>query len=158
SELVEPAGWVLVALAFAYLLLTAVRTRPVRFGKYELPLPSTRLAAAQLVVSVVDWALAGAVLYVLLPSGPSFLTVLGAFLAAQLLGLASHIPGGVGVFEGLMVILLKPFLTSGQLLPALVVFRAIYYLLPLSVALLGLVADEIHQRRSDAARAKALLG
>ena len=76
----------------------------------------------------------------------------------RLLGLASHIPGGVGVFEGLMVILLKPFLASGQLLPALVVFRAIYYLLPLSAALIGLVADEIHQRRSGAARAKAILG
>ena len=158
SDLVVPLGWVLIALAFAYPLLTAIRTKPVRLGKYELPLPSTRLAVAQLLVSVVDWTLAGAVLYVLLPAGPSFLTVLGAFLAAQILGLASHIPGGVGVFEGLMVILLKPFLASGQLLPALVVFRTIYYFLPLSAALIGLVADEIRQRRSDAARAKAILG
>ena len=157
SELVAPVGWGLVALAFAYVILTAIRAKPIRFGKYELPLPSTRLAAAQLLISVVDWTLAGAVLYVLLPTGPSFLTVLGAFLAAQLLGLASHIPGGVGVFEGLMVILLKPFMTSGELLPALVVFRAIYYFLPLSIALVALVGDEIHQRRSEAGRAKAVL-
>ena len=155
---VVSAGWTLVAVAFLYLGLTFVRREPVRLGKYTLPLPRPQLAAAQLVVSVVDWTLAGAVFYVLLPPGTSFLTVLGAFLAAQLLGLASHVPGGVGVFEGMMVILLKPFLTSGQLLPALLVFRVIYYLLPLSVALIALVADEIHQRRSEAARAKVLMG
>ena len=44
--------------------------------------------------------------------------------------MASHVPGGVGVFEGLMVLLLKPYLIVGQLLPALVVFRAVYYLCP----------------------------
>jgi phosphatidylglycerol lysyltransferase len=158
SWLVVSAGWALAAVPVVYLSLTVVRREPVRFGKYELPLPRPRLAAAQLLVSVVDWALAGAVFYVLLPAGTSFLTVLGAFLAAQLLGLASHVPGGVGVFEGLMVILLKPFFTSGQLFPALAVFRAIYYLLPLCLALLGLVIDEIHQRRSEAARAKAFMG
>ena len=72
-----------------------------------------------------------------------FPVVLGAFLAAQILGLASHVPGGVGVFEGLMVLLLKPYLTSAQLLPALVVYRAVYYLLPLSIALIVLAGAEI---------------
>ena len=52
SDLVVPLGWVLVALAVAYLLVTAIRTRPVQLGKYEFPLPSTRLAIAQLLVSV----------------------------------------------------------------------------------------------------------
>ena len=60
-----------------------------------------------------------------------FLAFLGAFLAAILLGMASHVPGGLGVFEGLMVLLLKPYLRRPMLLPALVVYRAVYYLLPL---------------------------
>jgi phosphatidylglycerol lysyltransferase len=43
---------------------------------------------------------------VLLPrTGLSFLALLGAFTLAQLLALASHVPGGVGVFEGLMTVL-----------------------------------------------------
>ena len=67
---------------------------------------------------------------------------------AILLGMVSHVPGGVGVFEGLMVLLLKPYLPSAALLPALVVFRAVYYLLPLSLALVGLVVDEAWQRRA----------
>ncbi len=95
----------------------------------------------------------------LLPPGHvPFLALLGAFLASQLLGLASHVPGGMGVFEGLMVLLLKPFVPSTNLLPALIAYRVVYYLLPLSVAALVLVADELHQRRSQAARLSAALG
>ena len=91
-------------------------------------------------------------------SGLSFLPFLGAFLIAILLGMASHVPGGVGVFEGLMLLLLKPYLTSGQLLPALVVYRAVYYLVPLGVALIVLVADVTRQHRVPAARVGAALG
>ena len=143
----------------AYLLATVLRRRPLRLRRFELPLPSPTIAVGQALISAVEWALAGAVLYVLLPpSGLSFLQFLGAFLIAILLGMASHVPGGVGVFEGLMVLLLKPYLTSGQLLPALVVYRAVYYLLPLAVALVGLVTDEVRQRRAHAARVRAVLG
>ena len=88
----------------------------------------------------------------------SFVPFLGTFLVAILLGMVSHVPGGLGVFEGLMVLLLKPYLSSAQLLPALVVYRAVYYLLPLTVAMVGLVADEVRQRRAHMARAGALLG
>ena len=110
-------------------------------------------------ISLIDWALAGAVLYVLLPpSELSFVQFLGTFLVAILIGMVSHVPGGLGVFEGLMVLLLKPYLSSAQLLPALVVYRAVYYLLPLTIALVGLVADEVRQHRAHAARASALLG
>ncbi len=158
-ELVAPVGWLLLLMSVAYLVAVLVRREPIRVWKLELPLPSPRIGFAQLGVSAMDWALAAAVLYVLLPqSDLSFLGLLGAFLAAQLLGLASHVPGGVGVFEGLMVLLLKPFLSSAQLLPALVVYRAIYYLLPLATALVVLVVDELRQRRGQAARASAFLG
>jgi phosphatidylglycerol lysyltransferase len=158
-ELVAPVGWLLLLTSAAYLVAVVVRREPIRVFRFELPLPSPQIAFAQLGVSALDWALAAAVLYVLLPKSElSFLGLLGAFLAAQLLGLASHVPGGLGVFEGLMVILLKPFLSTAQLLPALVVYRAIYYLLPLATALVALVADELRERREQAARAGAFLG
>jgi phosphatidylglycerol lysyltransferase len=57
-----------------------------------------------------------------------------------------------------MVLLLKPYLASGQLLPALVVFRAVYYLMPFTVALIGLIVDDVHQRRVQARRVGAALG
>jgi len=68
---------------------------------------------------------------------------------------SSVLPGGVGVFEGLMILLLSPYLPSEALLPPLLVYRAVYYLLPLAVALVILVADELSQRRAQAARVGA---
>jgi phosphatidylglycerol lysyltransferase len=155
----RPIGWLLVLASLAYVVATFARHEPLRFSRFELPLPRPSIAIAQLGVSVFDWTLAAAVLYVLLPaSGLSFLALLGAFVTSQLLGLASHIPGGVGVFEGLMLVLLKPFLGSSVVLPALFVYRLVYYLLPLAVALLVLVADELHQRRAQAAQVSELFG
>jgi phosphatidylglycerol lysyltransferase len=158
-SMVAPIGWLLMLVSIGYIAAAALGLGPIRFRRLELPLPSVRLALAQLAISVLDWTIAATVLHVLLPpGGVPFLALLGAFLASQLLGLASHVPGGMGVFEGLMVLLLKPFLSSAELLPALIAYRAVYYLLPLSVAAVGLVADELHQRRSQAARLGAALG
>lgn len=159
SAIIRPVGWCLVAVSFGYIVATVLRHEPLRFGRFELRLPSPAIASAQLAVSVFDWTLAAGVFYALLPpSGLTFLGLAGAFVTAQLLGLASHVPGGVGVFEGLMILLLKPFLPSETLLPVLLVYRIVYYLLPLAVALVVLVADEAHQHRAPAARLSALLG
>ena len=157
--LVAPVGALLMLVSVGYVAAACLHFGPIRIRSVLLPLPSPTIAIAQLAVSVVDWTLAGTVLYVLLPPGAvPFLTFLGAFLASQLLGLASHVPGGVGVFEGLMVLLLKPFLPSTTLLPVLIAYRAVYYLLPLAMALVVLVADETHQRRAHAARIGATFG
>ena len=159
SGLIRLAGCLLLLIPLTYLIATKVRRTPLRFRRFEVPLPSPRLAAAQVVLSCLEWTLFGSVLYVLLPeSSLSFLPFLGAFLTAVLLGLASHVPGGIGVFEGLMVLLLHPFLTSQQLVPALVVFRAVYYLGPFILALIFLLVDELGQPRSSVARVGVVLG
>ena len=153
------AGLLLSVIPLAYLAATIVRRSPLRIGRFSLPVPAPSVAAGQITLSVVDWALAGAVLYVLLPpGGPPFPVFLGAFLVSILVGMASHLPGGLGVFEGLMLLLLGPYLDATQLLPALVVYRAVYYLLPLAVALAILAADEIDRRRALAARVAQALG
>ena len=153
------AGWLLAASAAAYVAAAAIGRGPVAIGRLRFPLPTFPVALTQLVLSAADWALAGAVLYVLLPTGSvPFLAFLGAFLTAILLGMASHVPGGLGVFEGLLIVLLKPYLSSGDLLPPLLVYRAVYYLLPFMVALVGLTIDELRQRRAQAARVTAAFG
>jgi len=154
-----PVGWLFIGVAVAYVILVAIWRAPVRVRGFSVPSPRVPLALAQLTVSAINWTLAAAVLYVLLPPSPAtFVNVLAAFLLAQLLGLASHIPGGIGVFEGLIVFGLSPFLTPSQLVPALVVYRAIYYVVPLTVALIGLVVDEVLLRRVHAARVAASIG
>ena len=154
----QAVGALLLLTPPAYLAATVVRREPLSVRGFALPMPTPRIAAGQIVVSCVDWALAGAVLYALLPPGaPPFLPFAGAFLVAILLGMASHVPGGVGVFEGLMVVLLRPWLDSSDVLPALLVYRAVYYLVPLAAGLTALAGDELWQRRTHVRRASEVL-
>ena len=162
SNFVRPLGWILVAISAGYIIATAIRREPIRIFSCKLRAASAvndgwRLRSLQYPPPTGCWPVS--VFYVLLPRDEApFLAVLGAFLGAQILGLASHVPGGVGVFEGLMVLLLDPYFTSAEFVPALVVFRAVYYLAPLSVALVLLVGDEIRRRRAHAAKVTAYLG
>lgn len=158
-EMLRAVGWLLMSVAPAYVAFSLTRRAPVHIRGFRLPVPTPTIAAAQVALSAADWTLAGSVLYALLPPhAPDFLTFIGAFLVAILLGMVSHVPGGVGVFEGLMVLLLRPYLSSGELLPSLVVFRAIYYLLPMVLGIVGLIADELWLRRAALARTSALFG
>ncbi len=146
-------GWALLGSALAYAVVAAVRPAPVRMGRWTIPVPRLRIVAWQYALSTLDWALAGAVLYALLPRTElTFWEFLSAFLAAQLLGLVSHVPGGVGVFEGTMVVLLDGYLAPGQIFSSLFLYRLIYYVLPLGAALAILVADEVRLRRHHFAK------
>ena len=144
--LARAIGWLLLATALAYPLFAIVRRRPVCIAGMEIPLPSFGLILGQFVLSVLDWTLAAAVLYSLLPHPrPEFIPFVGAFLAAQVIALISHVPGGLGVFESLMILMLQ--LPAEVVLPALAMFRLIYYLVPLVAALVVLTIDEFYQRR-----------
>ena len=137
-------GLVCLALVGAYVWWSLRHPRGMRLGPWKLPAPSPGLIASQLLVSSLDWALAGAALYVLLPAGHGlgFLVFLGIFLLAQFAGLVSHVPGGLGVVETILVLLLKPWIGASALLGALVVYRGVYYLLPFGVGVLLLAGYE----------------
>jgi phosphatidylglycerol lysyltransferase len=152
-------GLLLMGLGIAYAVLPLLRRTPLHLGRFEVPVPTTRLAVGQLAVSILDWGLAAAVLQALLPPGAvPFEQLLGAFLGAQIAGLASHVPGGLGVFETLVVLALRPYLPAASVLPALVLYRFVYYLVPLTVALAILVADEVRERRAHIAWVGGALG
>lgn len=156
----KPVGVFCLLLVAGYLVLTTTRYKTFRLFEWEFPVPSTRLALAQLGVAVVDWTAAGAVLYVLLPSGYrlSFMAVLGVFLIAQFAGILSHVPGGLGVFEAIVVVLLRPRVPAASILGALVAYRAVYYLLPLVLALAFLIAFEVQRRRDRVAEVATIAG
>ena len=155
NGLIAP-GAALMVIPALYLFAAAYRTEPIRFRRIVVSLPRPAIAIGQLLLSSIDWLLAAAVLFALLPEGTlPFITFAGLFLIAILVGMISHVPGGVGVFEGVMVLLLAPYIDSTDVLPALLVFRAIYFLAPFIVGLAGLVADEAWQRRSHVVRAAA---
>jgi phosphatidylglycerol lysyltransferase len=153
--LLRSVGALILAGALALLVVNARRRTPWKLGRWELAPPRPALAFGQLLVSSLDWTLAALVPFVLLPSGSVPYPVFAlTFLLAQVAGLLSHVPGGLGVFETVMLTALGPRVGVAPLLAALGAFRAVYYLLPLLVAALLLVGSEL--LRPERARALAL--
>jgi len=146
---IRPLGAALVALCLFYLAVCArAKGRAVRlFGK-EFALPSLPLALAQTFVAGLDLVVAAACLYVLLPadSGVSFLEFLPNYLLAQVAVVLTHVPGGVGVLEAVLLNLTHGIPTQ-QVFAGILVFRVVYYLLPLLVAAVMFGLYEIHLRR-----------
>jgi len=157
---VRPLGVLFAIIVTMHLLLSLVRQKPILIKEWELPLPSPRFALAQVVLASCEWALAGSVLYALLPTTAalSYAGFLGIFLLAQIAGVSSQVPGGLGVFETVILLLLSPFLPTPLILGVLVAYRGIYYLLPLAIAVFLLGAHELFQRKEQVKRLASTLG
>jgi phosphatidylglycerol lysyltransferase len=143
------AGAALLGAAALYLLLAARVRGALRLGSLELRLPAPPLALLQLLAGALDWALAASILWALLPSGTGLgpASVAAIFLAAQLAGVVSHVPAGVGVFEAVVLAALSPHLPAPAVLGLLVLYRLVAYVVPFSLAALLLAAGEVLRRR-----------
>jgi phosphatidylglycerol lysyltransferase len=136
-----PVASVLTLIPLWWLMGNRLLRRPLRVWRWRVSLPSTLTAARQILVGAVDWGLAAYVLYLLMPNGvdTGFGHFLAIFVLAQIAGLVSHVPGGLGVFEAVM---LAGFGAEGNqgleapILGALAAYRLIYYFLPLFAATL----------------------
>jgi glycosyltransferase 2 family protein len=135
----QAIGFTVIGALLAYLVWVQRmrrRRKPI-FMNFSLPGPI--LTLAQMALGVIDVCAAAGVLYVLLPKGHGFgfLTFSALYSFASMLGIASHAPGGLGVFEATMLNAVGG--SSEQLLASLLLFRAIYYVTPfvLAMALLG---------------------
>lgn len=156
----RPLGALLVTLTLAYLGWCRWGGSEIRIRGWSLPTPSVVMGVQQILVSALDWAASAAALYVLLPSGTglSFPTFLAAYLLAQIVGLVSHVPGGLGVFEIVLLVALREHAGDSSFVTSLLAFRAIYYLLPLVLAAGALGAFEFRRRQEHLGRIMALLG
>jgi phosphatidylglycerol lysyltransferase len=107
--------------------------RPIRLFGYPLHLPRPRTAGAQIALSVADLSLVAAVLYACLPhaSAVGYPHVLAVYVLAFVAGLISHVPGGLGVFDAVVVVGLSARLPADQILAGLLAFRVMYQLVPL---------------------------
>jgi phosphatidylglycerol lysyltransferase len=145
-------GMLLVAVA-AYLWLVCTRHAPIKFRKFEIPVPKPRVAFAQIGISCVDMLCASSVLYVLLPreAAIGFFAFAGVYLLALAAGAVSNVPGGIGVFE-FVLLLLMPAVPKDRLIGALIAYRAIYYFAPFAIALVLLGAHEVWIHRAPVVR------
>ena len=157
---VRPAGIILLALLGGYVAYTSLSRKPLKIRGWELRIPSTRFALAQIAISCLDWIVAAGVLYVLLPPAASLSCIkfLGIFMLAQSIGLVSQIPGGLGAFEVIILFLLSPNYSTPVIFGALLIYRGIYYLLPFAVACLILAANELLERRKAIKQISSVFG
>jgi hypothetical protein len=121
----------------AFLVWSWSHPRSLGRSKWLVRLPSGPLVLVQIVVGLLDLTAAALAMYVLIPSGLDIglFRLLAVFIAATLLGFASHAPAGLGVFDATILIGLGGE-DREQLLAVLLMFRFLYHLLPLSIALL----------------------
>jgi phosphatidylglycerol lysyltransferase len=147
------AGGLLLVAVGAYLWLVCTRHAPLKFRKFEIPVPKPRVAFAQIGISCVDMLCATSVLYVLLPreAAIGFFAFAGVYLLALAAGAVSNVPGGIGVFE-FVLLLLMPAVPKDRLLGALIAYRAIYYFAPFAIALVLLGAHEVWIHRAPVVR------
>lgn len=115
--------------------------KTITLAGHTIKFPSTRLLSSQLVLATFDWLSASLVLFLLLPSSPdmNYLSFLGLFVICELSGGMSQVPGGLGVFDSLFLVLLSPHYSSPTLMGALLIYRLIYYILPLLIATFSLM-------------------
>jgi phosphatidylglycerol lysyltransferase len=147
------AGCALLGVVGCYLWLAFSRHESLRYRKLVIPVPSGRVALAQIAVASTDLLCAAGVLYVLLPprAAIGFAEFAGLYLIAISAGIISNVPGGVGVFESVLLLIFRA-VPPDQLLGALLAYRIIYYFGPFSVALALLGAHEIWVHRGPMVR------
>lgn len=153
-------GYVFLAVILSYLMATLLIRKPLKIGGQEYSFPPMNLSLLQLVVSAADFALASLVLYILLPDGTAnYSTVLVSYLAAMIVAVTLHVPGGFGVLEVIVLDLLtkNEVTPSNELIVAvtcgLLLFRVVYYLIPGLIALGMFLWQEVifwRQKKSEA--------
>ncbi len=153
------AGTVLLLLIVAYVLAIAARRAPVVIRDWTVSPPSTLLTLQQIAVSAADLLCASATLYVLLPMAAdvTFWAFAGLYMVAMSAGVLSAVPGGLGVFEAVFVVLL-PGVPPSQLLGVLIAYRLVYYALPFLVSVGLLVGHELWPQRHRIVRAASWAG
>ena len=110
-----------------------VASRLKLFG-WQIPLPPLKLTLYQIAIACGDLLVAAAVLYALLPPiAGGYVRILGVFMLAFVVAVLTHVPGGYGVFDALIVHFL-PAEHGASVVAALLVFRVIYYWVPLLIA------------------------
>ncbi|KAA0911156.1 bifunctional lysylphosphatidylglycerol flippase/synthetase MprF [Pusillimonas sp. ANT_WB101] len=150
-ELVSMPGWfgpifgaIVLLLPLTWLALASFKVGKLTWRQYEVSVPHVPIAAGQILISIVDNSFAALTLYILLPDSIGFglLGFLGLFVVANTIGIISHVPGGVGVFDA-TILLAVPSDASGATVAALVAYRVIYYLVPLAISCLLIAAHTL---------------
>ncbi|HZH52117.1 MAG TPA: lysylphosphatidylglycerol synthase domain-containing protein [Microvirga sp.] len=139
-------GAACLAMPAAYLILAALVRKPLKIRQWSIELPPLPLAFGQILVGSANFAFVAACLHqaLLAVADVAYLGVASVYVIANAAALVSHVPGGLGVIESVVIFLLP----QQNLIGPLLVFRFVYFLVPLSLGLPLLALTELVYRRS----------
>lgn len=141
-------GFVLLAISAAYLLACRFsKRRSWTVREQEITLPSLKQALLQASLGALNWSLMALVIYTLLPDKAFYPAILGVLLISSIAGVITHIPAGLGVLETVFITLMQHEFSKGSLLAALIGYRAIYFLMPLVIAVVVYLVLEKRSKR-----------
>ncbi|NMJ40286.1 lysylphosphatidylglycerol synthetase family protein [Roseomonas sp. JC162] len=144
----QAAGIAMWCVVGSYILLARFVPHFRMFG-HQIDLPGFRMAVAQTALASADVAVTALIFWMLLPpvEGLTFLHFLGIYVLALSAGIAANVPGGIGVFDGAVLLGLSGYLAAPVVIGALLLFRLYYYIVPLFLAGLLFAGFEASQRR-----------
>jgi phosphatidylglycerol lysyltransferase len=126
------------------LLWAAISQKTLTIGRFTLRAPSPSVLAGQVVFSICDIGFSALALYLLLPTGDlGFLTFVAVFAIATMAGVISHVPGGIGVFETVVLAALPANVPLPEAAAALLLYRITYFLVPFVLAMVALSLFEV---------------
>ncbi|MBD2440190.1 lysylphosphatidylglycerol synthase domain-containing protein [Nostoc sp. FACHB-110] len=150
---VRPLGVIFLGLILIYLISSFTIKQPLIIRAHEFRFPGLPISFMQIIISSLDWMFAAAVLYALLPNNTalSYLDFLGIYLLAMFAGVVSNVPGGLGVFETVILLIISRQISAAAVLGSMLAYRGVYYFLPLLLATCLLILDEIIGNRKQKA-------
>ncbi len=139
-------GLLMLGLVLLYIWGSLRHKKPLQLGPLTIEYPRLAIVGRQLLAGPLELLCAAAIIYFALPeqNNPGYVIILGVFLASFSLALLSHAPGGLGVLEVTFLAAL-PELPTVDVLAALIVFRALYLLLPFAMAIIVVTTFEVRQ-------------
>jgi uncharacterized membrane protein YbhN (UPF0104 family) len=129
-------GVALLVGLVSWIVWVWVAPRAIGVTKLNVRLPGGRSTLLQICIGITDLTFCSLAMYMLVPADPPihFFTLAGIFIAATLLGFASHAPGSIGVFDAAMLVGL-PFFDKEELIAGLLIFRLMYFVVPFATSL-----------------------
>jgi phosphatidylglycerol lysyltransferase len=139
----QPVAFALLAAVLVWL---APLPRSLPFlPRVSLATPPLAQRGAALSVAVIEWSLNGLALFVLLPqpSVSEFAPFLAIFVLGAVVSTLAGAPGGIGVFEAVVLTLSDRFAVTAETAAALLLFRLIYAIGPFSLVALGFGVQQL---------------
>jgi len=153
------AGVLLWAIVGTYIFLST-RYPVLHVRGHVIELPGWKMALVQVLLATVDVAVTASIFYALLPHAPglTWLRFLAVYLGSYAAGLVTNVPGGLGVFDAVVLLSLSAYLPAPTVLSATLVFRLYYYIIPLFLAGALFAGHEVVLRGRGIAKAGQVPG